>query len=447
MLLAAVALLLLEHRWPLLSAIAAALGAQMKLLPGLLAAAWARRYRPWHAAVAALVAGLLVLPYASEPAGLVRSLSSYGRRWRFNDSLFALIAPAIGARAAAVAGGLVLLLLAIVLAWRRTEPARAALIVSAAWLALAGNVLPWYALWLLPWLVVAEAPALVAFTLTVPLAYLVYPGFLAGGPWRVGWDVRALEYGIPLAVAAWVWIRRCWPRRRKSGSLELAGQDLLIVFVKRPVAGQVKTRLNAELGPEGAARLYRLLVEAVMRSTAPVRGEFARRLYVAPAGAVGEVTRWFPGETCRPQSAGDLGARLAAAFDEAFASGARRVAIIGSDAPSLDGEYVREAFETLERSDVVLGAAEDGGYTLVALKRPAPGLFRDVPWSTPEVLPATLARAGASGLVARVLKPPRRDIDTLDDLRAEWSSLRPIVARDPALLARLEPLVEGRPVP
>jgi hypothetical protein len=83
------------------------------------------------------------------------------------------------------------------------DPARSALVVTATWLALAPNVLPWYALWLLPWLVLVEAPAGLAFTLTVALAYLVYPDWLAGGRWQVGWGTRALEYGPCLGLLLW----------------------------------------------------------------------------------------------------------------------------------------------------------------------------------------------------------------------------------------------------
>jgi rSAM/selenodomain-associated transferase 1 len=241
-------------------------------------------------------------------------------------------------------------------------------------------------------------------------------------------------------------VARWWRRRSGASPRDRAAQHVLIVLLKRPVAGEAKTRLIPALGAEDAAHLYRLLAEAVMRSTAPSHGEYARRLFAAPAGSVGEIERWFPGEICRPQAAGDLGTRLATAFDEAFASGAARAVIIGSDAPALGADDVRKALAALDHADVVLGAAEDGGYTLIALARPAPELFRDIAWSTPQVLAATRTRAEEAGLAVHVLAPPFRDIDTLDDVRAEWRTLLPIVARDPELLARIEPLV-GRPGP
>jgi alpha-1,6-mannosyltransferase len=186
---------------PLASALSLALGVQAKLLPGLVGLAWARRYRAWHVAVALLVGAALVLPYAAAGPGLWRSLASYRDFWRFNETLFAPLAALVGHAHAVRASAIALVALASVLAWRRAEPARAGLVVTAASLLVAANVLPWYALWLLPFLVLTPAPAALAFTGTASLAYLVYPIVQAGGSWHVGWDVRAVEYGVPLAVA------------------------------------------------------------------------------------------------------------------------------------------------------------------------------------------------------------------------------------------------------
>jgi hypothetical protein len=203
MLLAAAALLALESHRPGLSAVMSALGAEAKLLPGLLAASWLRRYRAWHLATAAAVAFVVASPYLAEPQGLVRSLTAYSASWRFNHSLFALFALVFSRRSAALVAAAATLAVALALAWKRVDPARSALVVTATWLALAPNVLPWYALWLLPWLVLVEAPAGLAFTLTVALAYVVYPGWLAGGRWQVGWGIRALEYGPCLGLLLW----------------------------------------------------------------------------------------------------------------------------------------------------------------------------------------------------------------------------------------------------
>jgi alpha-1,6-mannosyltransferase len=199
-----VALAALESGRPLASAVAAAVGMQAKFLPGLIAAAWARRYRVWHVAVAAVVAAALLWPYRSAGRILWLSLAKYSELWRFNETAFALLEPLAGGHTAAVrAGSAGVVALALVLAWRHTEPVAAALAVVAATLLLSPNVLPWYALWFVPLLVVRDQPAALLFTGTASLAYLVYPAWQSGERWWIGWDVRVLEY-VPCALVLWV---------------------------------------------------------------------------------------------------------------------------------------------------------------------------------------------------------------------------------------------------
>jgi hypothetical protein len=207
----ALALLALEADRPLLSALAASAGFMSKLLPGMVAAAWARRYRLWHVLAAFALAAALVVVYLDPESKktMLLSLSKYARFWRFNEALFAPLAALLGSHGAAVrAGALLTLGLAVALARRRTEPAAAATAVVAAWLLLTPNVLPWYALWLLPLLVLRDEPAALLFTGTVSLAYLVYPAFHSGEPWKIGWGWRLLEYGPCALVAVWHWAGR-----------------------------------------------------------------------------------------------------------------------------------------------------------------------------------------------------------------------------------------------
>jgi hypothetical protein len=186
-----------------LSAAAVALGAAAKLLPGMVAIAWARRFRFRDAALAAAVAALTVLPYASAGADLWRGTSDYGS-WRFNESLLAILDSLAPSRLAAQRiAALLVLALALALALRRVDPVRAGVAVVAAWLAFSAHVLPWYALWLLPWLTLVDVPAALLFTGTIGLAYMVYPAYQSGAGWQVPWEVRALEYLPPLAVLAW----------------------------------------------------------------------------------------------------------------------------------------------------------------------------------------------------------------------------------------------------
>jgi rSAM/selenodomain-associated transferase 1 len=218
--------------------------------------------------------------------------------------------------------------------------------------------------------------------------------------------------------------------------------DCLLVFLKRPRPGEAKTRLVPQLGAECAAALYRALAEEEVRRTTPRPGDYDRLFLFAPADAGPEMELWFPGQEWLPQEGDDLGARMAAAFEQAFRRGARRAALIGSDAPWVSRDRVLEALAALQDHDVALGPARDGGYYLIALDRPRPGLFGGIRWSSSSVLAATVERAGALGLGVRLLES-LPDIDTLADLRDEWPRLRPLLAARPELVAAIEASLAG----
>jgi hypothetical protein len=201
-LLLVLALLALDLGRTASSAAAIGLGAAAKILPGFVGLAWGRRYRARDAAIAAGAAAAVTLPYASAGAGIGRSLQAYAAYWRFNESGFALVAALVPDQGTAVRiCSLLLAAFAAWLAWRGTEPVAAGLAVVAAGLLLAANILPWYVLWLLPFLVLRDCPAALLYTGTVALAYFVYPIWQSGERWHVGWDIRALEY-VPCALVA-----------------------------------------------------------------------------------------------------------------------------------------------------------------------------------------------------------------------------------------------------
>jgi rSAM/selenodomain-associated transferase 1 len=206
----------------------------------------------------------------------------------------------------------------------------------------------------------------------------------------------------------------------------------LVVFVKEPRPGAVKTRLATAVGPEAAAHLYRTLAEGVLEATTPVPGEYERLVFFDPREARRALREWLPGVSLRAQADGDLGERLADAFARAFRRGAVRVAIVGSDVPGVTRDTALGALAALDEADVVLGPAEDGGYYLIALRAPHPELVRGIDWSTFAVLGQTLARAAVVGLAVRRLET-LRDVDTLDDLRAAWPALEPRLGSRPEL--------------
>jgi hypothetical protein len=190
----------------------------------------------------------------------------------------------------------------------------------------------------------------------------------------------------------------------------------LLVFAKAPVPGQVKTRLISALGEAEAARLHKRLVchtlEAVME------GQFAPvSLWCSPTPdhPFFQNCRLTYGVTLYCQQGNDLGERMAHAFEETLKGSATAV-LIGTDCPSLSAKDLKTAFEVLcHGSDAVLGPAEDGGYVLIGLRRPAPGLFVDMPWGSELVLAETRARLHALNLRFHEL-PRRWDVDRPEDL-------------------------------
>jgi hypothetical protein len=186
----------------------------------------------------------------------------------------------------------------------------------------------------------------------------------------------------------------------------------LCVFARRPERGQVKTRLAAEIGEEAALEAYRECLRAVAAQCAriaPQGGDRALMVFGTPEGSVTDLAAYFPRWSAfLDQGGGDLGARMQRAFRLAGPA-----VLIGTDAPDLPDSHLERAFADVLTHDVVLGPAEDGGYVLIGLRAPRPELFRDIPWSTPGVMAATLERA--KGLSASVL-PPWYDVDTRADL-------------------------------
>jgi uncharacterized protein len=185
----------------------------------------------------------------------------------------------------------------------------------------------------------------------------------------------------------------------------------IALLLKAPRRGEVKTRLAATLGEAGALAIYRRLAE---RQLAALPRGWPVTIHHAPADAGGEMRRWLDqhhaGLDYQPQYPGDLGARLAAAFAAEFARGAPTVLAIGGDCPGLDAAILRQAAHALERTDVVLGPARDGGYYLIGLKQPQAGLFTGIAWSTPAVLAQTRAHIHAARLNLTEL-PRLEDVD------------------------------------
>jgi len=184
----------------------------------------------------------------------------------------------------------------------------------------------------------------------------------------------------------------------------------IAVFAKVPQAGAVKTRLIPAIGAVAAADLQRRLIDVTL-AKAQALGDVDVNLWLA-----GDTTCYLParGLTWASQQGADLGARMAHAFVVTLAR-ARACVLIGTDCPALTTTHLQQAFDELDRNDVVIIPAEDGGYVLIALKTPQPKLFEDIQWGGPTVMQATRARIEAAHLRAAYLAP-LPDLDTPEDL-------------------------------
>jgi uncharacterized protein len=197
--------------------------------------------------------------------------------------------------------------------------------------------------------------------------------------------------------------------------------DAVLIFVRAPELGRVKTRLAAEIGAEAALRVYRRLAEHAVAQARALEPTASVRIHFTPADAGDAVRAWLgAGPAYLPQADDDLGGRMRAAFAEAFAAGFRRVVIIGSDLPDVSAGLLRDAFARLDSSPVVLGPARDGGYYLLGMREMVGGVFDGVPWSTADVLARTMEILRAAGIEPALL-PMLADVDKARDLPAGWS--------------------------
>lgn len=195
----------------------------------------------------------------------------------------------------------------------------------------------------------------------------------------------------------------------------------VLVFVRAPKPGRVKTRLAAAVGDRAALRIYTRLAEHTLAEVRELAAEgVGIRVHYDPADAGDEVRAWLgDGPRYLPQADGDLGMRIKDAFARAFAEGAERVVIVGSDLPEVSAALLRRAFELLDAHSAAIGPARDGGYYLLGLRRRIDGIFDQIEWSTPDVLRTTLERFSAAGVQPAALEE-LADVDTVDDLPPGW---------------------------
>lgn len=191
----------------------------------------------------------------------------------------------------------------------------------------------------------------------------------------------------------------------------------LLIFVKNPVLGRVKTRLAGQIGKDAALAVYQKLLRATHAATV----DLPVRKFLFYSDFVELADDWEPHRYHKlVQQGTDLGERMQAAFELVLSDPAtERAIIIGSDCPDLSQELLLKAFIALETHEFVVGPARDGGYYLLGMRKPTAEVFKNKRWSTGTVLAETLADIRRAGYHAYLL-PQLSDVDEVADLPADF---------------------------
>lgn len=206
--------------------------------------------------------------------------------------------------------------------------------------------------------------------------------------------------------------------QRPSPEPENKESRCVLVFVKYPEPGRVKTRLAAHTGPKAAAELYKSFILETLSIVENLNADI--RICYTPADAGKRLTRWLGAHRRYiAQSGSDLGHRMKNAFDAAFDEGFTDIIVIGSDSPDLPADYLNQAFSLLQADRIVLGPSSDGGYYLLGFneRNYLPAVFDLEHWSTDDVCSRTVEIIEKHKKPVNLL-PIWHDIDTPADLEA-----------------------------
>lgn len=190
-------------------------------------------------------------------------------------------------------------------------------------------------------------------------------------------------------------------------------EKVLLIFIKNPELGKVKTRLAKSIGEKKALQIYKELLKntiSVAENTDARRQVWYSSFIDYEDGIAPEKFEKYL------QSGSDLGERMKYSFQQVFEGGVERAVIIGSDCPDLNERIVENAFNRLKENDLVIGPSEDGGYYLLGMNRFFETLFDEIEWSTESVLESTIQKANKIGLKVFQL-PVLNDIDNIEDLK------------------------------
>ena len=185
----------------------------------------------------------------------------------------------------------------------------------------------------------------------------------------------------------------------------------LIIFVRKPELGKVKTRLAAAVGNEKALAIYKELLQHTFTIASQVKAD----KFVFYHEEIVQHDMWnATGFHKKLQASAGLGHKMKAAFQELFNSGYTDVLIVGSDCLELSSQIIEGAFKMLELNDTVIGPAKDGGYYLLGMCTMHQFIFENKAWSTSSVFDQTMADLQQHQLTVGLL-PQLTDVDTAED--------------------------------
>ena len=201
-------------------------------------------------------------------------------------------------------------------------------------------------------------------------------------------------------------------------------KNTLIIFLKYPEAGKVKTRLAKDVGDQRAAEIYSQMSKTIIDNVSESNG-YETAIFFDPPDKEYEIRNWIGKKEVpfAPQRGDTLGDKISNAFKEVFSSESERVVIIGTDCIDVSSKTITQAINSLEDVDVVLGPVVDGGYYLLGLNNHIPEIFQEIEWSTDRVLNQTLERIKEKKLSFELLET-LIDIDILDDLNSQLGSFK-----------------------
>ena len=186
----------------------------------------------------------------------------------------------------------------------------------------------------------------------------------------------------------------------------------IIIFVRHPELGKVKTRLAATIGNEKALAVYEFLLMHTCRIIENIT--VPAYIYYADKIVHGDIWKGA-GIKKKLQQGEDLGEKMANAFREVLQEGYHKAVIIGSDCYDLTLELIAQAFEMLENADIVIGPAKDGGYYLLGMNAPFKNIFENIEWSTDTVFSKTMDKIRQINYTFSILTV-LADIDTENDI-------------------------------